>query len=73
MSDNGPPPISEELRVAAESVYEGWYSGVKWRPDWEDIVDRVERMSGVDLGDSMTGPLVLSVKNYINWYRKQDT
>lgn len=61
--------IPPEVLEAAESVFDGWYADGE-RVDWHDFVDRVEQMSGVDLGSDMLSPTIKGIKAHIREYRK---
>lgn len=59
----------EELLTAAQEVHDGWYASDA-RIDWPDFIDRLELHADVDLGNSMTSPLIEKVKKHIRAYRK---
>ena len=62
--------IEAELLEAAEGIFDGWYSD-ETRIDWEDFLDRLEKQTDVDLGDSLDSPLIRKIKAHIRDYRKQ--
>lgn len=59
----------DDLLVAAEGIYDGWYAGAS-RVDWEDFLFRLEDQTGFELGDSMDSPLIRKIKRHIAAYRK---
>lgn len=61
--------FTPEMAEMAESIFDGWYAD-SGRVDWQDFIDRLERMSGVDFGTDMGGPLIRSVQKHIRAYRK---
>lgn len=61
--------LSEELRQAAEDVFDGWYAEES-RIDWVDFLDRLEAHADRDLGDSMVSPLVRAIQAHVRAYRK---
>ena len=52
-----------------ESVVAGWYPAGT-RLDWHDLVDRVEAMSGVDLGSDMLSPTIAAIKQHARALRR---
>lgn len=60
---------SDDIREAAESVYDGWYADRSI--DWDDFLGRVESQTGVDLGNDLLSPQIKAIKKHIAWYRRQ--
>lgn len=61
--------MNAELQDAIESVYEGWYS--EGRIDWEDFLDRVESVSGQDLGADLLSSSIQEIKSYARKYGRE--
>lgn len=61
--------VPSAVLEAAESVFDGWYANGE-RIDWHDFIDRVEQMSGADLGTDMLSPTIKGIKVHVRKYRK---
>lgn len=61
--------LSEQIKEAVDSVYEGWYAG-EGRIDWDDFLYRVEALGGVDLGTDAMSDEIKEIKSYVRKLRR---
>lgn len=55
--------VTQDLLDEAFSIVEGWYSDT--RIDWEDVWDRMERYSDLDLGPQIDSPAMRKMQRYV--------
>lgn len=61
--------VTEEVLEAAEDICCSWYADE--RIDWEDFIDRLERETGGDFGDSMLSPAIKAIQRHIRAHRNE--
>lgn len=60
---------ADSIRADIESVFDGWFS--EGPIDWEDFLDRLEKGSTYDLGDSLDSPAIRRIKAIVRELRQQ--
>jgi hypothetical protein len=67
--------VTDEIKSAAESIYDGWYANVP-QIDWYDFIDRLDGIplidgTTLDLGNNMQSPAILVIIKHIRKYKKE--
>lgn len=60
---------ADSIREDIESVFDGWFS--EGNIDWEDFLDRLERGTNYDLGESLDSPAIRRIKAIVRELRRQ--
>lgn len=55
--------VTQEDLDEALSIVEGWYD--EGRIDWDDVWERMERYSDLDLGTEIDSPAMRKMKRYV--------
>lgn len=60
--------VTQEDLDEALSIVEGWYN--EGRIDWDDVWERMERYSDLDLGPEMDSPAMRKMQRYVRAERQ---
>lgn len=61
--------VDPEVLKAAEAIADGWYPD-QARIYWDDLLDRLEDQTGIDLGTDMASPQIKAIKAHVRAYRR---
>lgn len=61
--------VTEEDLQEVEDITDGWYADT--RIDWDDVWDRMERGSDLDLGPQLDSPAMRKMKAHVRKLRRE--